>query len=54
MPWSMLDYDELKGGYVVSLDPTALAAAPVYDLGDLLAADGAASSPDLTHYAEAQ
>ncbi|MBV5263847.1 PRC-barrel domain-containing protein [Pinisolibacter aquiterrae] len=53
MPWSMLDYDEAKGGYVVPLDPTVLAAAPVYELADLIAADGAATSPDLTYYAKA-
>lgn len=50
MPWSMLDYDQTKGGYVVGLDRSALAAAPVYELDDLVAADGAARAPDLTYY----
>lgn len=53
MPWSMLDYDEAKGGYVVSFDQAALAAAPVYDLADLIAADGAATKPNLGYYSAA-
>ena len=35
LPWSMLDYDPGKAGYVVSLDKTALKAAPYYDLFEL-------------------
>ncbi|CAN5748924.1 PRC-barrel domain-containing protein [soil metagenome] len=35
LPWSMLDYDPGKGGYVVSLDKAALEAAPHYELLEL-------------------
>jgi hypothetical protein len=35
LPWSMLDYDPQKGGYVVALDKAALKDAPYYDLFEL-------------------
>lgn len=31
LPWSTLNYDERKGGYVVSLDKAMLEKAPAYD-----------------------
>jgi hypothetical protein len=31
MPWSLLEYDAERGGYVVPLDRAALEAAPYYD-----------------------
>src|ERR1700733_5645841 len=35
VPWSMLNYDEGKGGYVVPLSKERLENAPAYDLKDL-------------------
>ena len=40
VPWSMLNYDEDKGGYVVPLDKDRLQNAPAYDLKDLVKHDG--------------
>ena len=40
VPWSMLDYDEDKGGYVVPLDRDRIKNAPAYDLKDLTKHDG--------------
>jgi hypothetical protein len=31
LPWSLLDYDPERGGYVVALDKATLEAAPYYD-----------------------
>jgi sporulation protein YlmC with PRC-barrel domain len=51
MPWSMLDYDTDKEGYVVRLDTEALKAAPVYEMKDLIANDGAKTQlPALDYY----
>ena len=33
LPWSTLNYDAQKGGYVVNLDKKVLEAAPNYDRG---------------------
>ncbi len=33
LPWSLLEYDTTKGGYVVNLDKTQLEGAPSYDVG---------------------
>lgn len=41
VPWSTLDFDETRGGYVVPLDAAALAVAPAYDLDELIASGGA-------------
>ena len=35
LPWSMLDYDPKRAGYVVSLDEQALRDAPTYDSEEL-------------------
>src|SRR5262245_58356979 len=35
LPWSLLDYDVDKGGYVVPLDRAALAKAPHFDRYEL-------------------
>jgi sporulation protein YlmC with PRC-barrel domain len=51
MPWSMLDYDEDFGGYVVSLDRAALENAPAYDMKDLIDNDGTARTPAMDYYA---
>jgi len=40
VPWSMLNYDENKGGYVVPLDRERIENAPAYDLKDLTKHDG--------------
>lgn len=40
VPWSLLDYSEDKGGYVVPLNKDQLDAAPNYDLKDLTKHDG--------------
>ena len=50
VPWSMLDYDEDKGGYVVPLDKDALKSAPAYDLKDLVRHDGSLGGIRQTTY----
>jgi sporulation protein YlmC with PRC-barrel domain len=40
VPWSVLNYDEDKGGYVVPLNKDTLDNAPSYDLKDLTRHDG--------------
>jgi sporulation protein YlmC with PRC-barrel domain len=34
LPWSTLNYDESKGGYVVNLDKKMLEGAPTYDMNE--------------------
>jgi len=40
VPWSMLNYNEDKGGYVVPLDKSRIENAPAYTLKDLTKHDG--------------
>jgi sporulation protein YlmC with PRC-barrel domain len=40
VPWSMLNYSEDMGGYVVPLDKSRIENAPAYDLKDLTKHDG--------------
>jgi sporulation protein YlmC with PRC-barrel domain len=40
VPWSLLDYSEAKGGYVVPLNKERIQNAPAYDLKDLTKHDG--------------
>jgi hypothetical protein len=40
VPWSLLDYDPERGGYVVPLDKEALENAPYYDRYELSALGG--------------
>ncbi|MEI9886831.1 MAG: PRC-barrel domain-containing protein [Rhizomicrobium sp.] len=40
VPWSMLDYNKDKGGYVVPVAQDVLSKAPTYRLEDLTRADG--------------
>lgn len=40
VPWSLLDYNEDKGGYIVPLDKERIKNAPAYDLNDLTKHDG--------------
>jgi hypothetical protein len=44
VPWSMLDYSEDKGGYVVPMNKDVLQNAPNYDLKDLVRHDGSLGS----------
>jgi len=43
IPWSVLDYDSQKGGYVVPLDRSRLDNAPAYGMEDLTRNDGGAA-----------
>lgn len=43
LPWSTLDYDEGKGGYVVPFTREQLEAAPSYSIKDLTRGDGTAA-----------
>ena len=40
LPWSVLDYDEAEGGYVVNFTKDQLTAAPAYSMEELTAGDG--------------
>ena len=40
VPWSMLDYQPDKGGYVIPMSEDMIKKAPVYDLADLTKNDG--------------
>ena len=42
VPWSMLDYQPDKGGYVVPMSEDIIKKAPAYDLDDLTKDDGKA------------
>ena len=44
VPWSLLDYDENKGGYVAPLNKDLLEKAPAYSLKDLVKHDGSLGS----------
>ena len=44
VPWSMLDYSEDKGGYVVPLNKENIDQAPAYELKDLTKHDGSLGS----------
>jgi len=50
VPWSMLDYDEDKGGYVVPLEKDKLKDAPSYALKDLASHDGGIGAIRETSY----
>lgn len=44
IPWSLLNYNESKGGYVVPLNKERIENAPAYDLKDLTKHDGSLGS----------
>ena len=44
VPWSLLDYNEDKGGYIVPLNKERIENAPAYDLKDLTKHDGSLGS----------
>jgi sporulation protein YlmC with PRC-barrel domain len=50
VPWSLLDYSDEKGGYVVPLDKDRLENAPSYDLKDLTKHDGSVGDIRATSY----
>ena len=50
VPWSLLDYDEDKGGYVVPLTKEVLQAAPAYDMDDLTKHDGQIRDTSYDYY----
>ena len=43
VPWSVLDYDSDRGGYVVPFSKEQLEAAPAYSIEDLTSGDGSAA-----------
>lgn len=43
LPWSVLDYDEQRGGYVVPFTREQLEAAPSYSINELTGNDGKAA-----------
>lgn len=51
VPWSMLDYDKDKGGYVVPVSNDVLKNAPTSDLKDLTKNDGKFGDLRETSYA---
>lgn len=40
VPWSVLDYDKQRGGYVVPFSQEQLKAAPAYSINELTRDDG--------------
>jgi sporulation protein YlmC with PRC-barrel domain len=50
VPWSMLDYQADKGGYVVPMSEDMIKKAPVYDLDDLTKDDGQIRQTSYTYY----
>lgn len=43
IPWSLLDFDPNKGGYIVPVSKSVLEKAPAYDLEELTKHDGDAA-----------
>ncbi len=50
VPWSMLNYNEDKGGYVVPLNKDNIEKAPAYALKDLIKHDGSLGDIRTTTY----
>jgi sporulation protein YlmC with PRC-barrel domain len=50
VPWSLLNYDEDKGGYVVPMTKEVLKAAPAYDIDDLTKHDGQIRDTSYDYY----
>ncbi len=50
MPWSVLDYDEQKGGYVVPYTKDVLKSAPNFTLDELKRNDGSVRDQALSYY----
>ncbi|MCA0400245.1 MAG: PRC-barrel domain-containing protein [Proteobacteria bacterium] len=51
MPWSMLNYDENKSGYVVSVSRDILERAPAHDMSELISNDASISRKATEYYA---
>ena len=43
VPWSVLDYNEAKDGYVIPMSDDQIKGAPAFTMSDLVKADGAAA-----------
>lgn len=54
LPWSLLDYEERIGGYVVRLTREELERAPSYDKRELTKNDGAVTQNSREYYARWQ
>jgi sporulation protein YlmC with PRC-barrel domain len=50
VPWSLLDYDVGKGGYVVPMSVDVLKAAPTYSIDELTKDDGQARDGSFQYY----
>jgi sporulation protein YlmC with PRC-barrel domain len=50
VPWSVLNYDRDKNGYVVSMSADDLKAAPAYDLNELTEDDGEVREKSYSYY----
>jgi len=50
VPWSMLDYQPDRGGYVVPMSEDVIKKAPTYDLDDLTNDDGQIREASYTYY----
>ena len=50
VPWSMLDFQPDKGGYVVPMSQDIIKKAPVYNLDDLTKDDGRIRQASYTYY----
>ncbi len=50
VPWSLLNYDPGKGGYVVAMSKDVLEAAPAYDMEELTKDDGEARDRSYRYY----
>jgi sporulation protein YlmC with PRC-barrel domain len=50
IPWSVLDFDQNKGGYVVRMDKDELEKSPAYDLEDLTHDDSTVRAETYSYY----
>lgn len=50
IPWSVLTYDEDKGGYIVPYSKDVLKNAPAYDINDLTKHDGQIRDQSFSYY----
>ena len=50
VPWSLLDYDKQKGGYIVALSKDVLKAAPAYSVDELTENNGTAVRENAYQY----
>lgn len=50
VPWSLLDYDEDKGGYVVPMTKDVLKSAPAFSIDELTKDDGQVRDRSYEYY----